>query len=306
MHFPRIGALLLGFTEFALVQGQNLSVALQGYPDLSSFRQVLDQYPSLFSSIISNTTQGVTVLAPTNEALQKYVEENGQLASIPLSSLKDVMAYHVMATRLTSANFTDPHGLTVPTFLEGPQYNNRTPGSDLTRIYGPGATGQVLFVQQDPSVVTPGSNSIGVRGGLGQNVNLTAIDGQWDLGYFQIIDEWVLVLEYIWDIWLRTVYDRILTPPMPCSDTIENQPSLKAMDETLDKVPGVYDVIDYTPNVTCLAPSNDAYDAAGSAQDSLNRTALTNQLLWAHYPTNPPLAPESLLMMAMEVPHTSW
>jgi hypothetical protein len=53
---------------------------------------------------------------------------------------------------------------------------------------------------------------------------------------------------------------------------------LKALDDALVKTK-LYPALDTSPNVTCLAPSSDAFKAAGNPQDSLDSTNLTQALL---------------------------
>jgi hypothetical protein len=100
-----------------------------------------------------------------------------------------------MDAGLKSTDFQASGGLTVPTQLKDPQYNNRTAGGQIIATYGPDATGQVVFVNKDPiaapaklkvRVLSGGGAS--VRAGLAQTANITTIDGVWDGGYFHAVD----------------------------------------------------------------------------------------------------------------------
>ena len=70
----------------------------------------------------------------------------------------------------------------------------------------------------------------------------------------------------------------VLIPPAPCSNTIKGQGTLKSLDTALTNA-NLWDALDHSPNVTCLAPSNDAFQAAGDPQLSLNSSDLASALL---------------------------
>ncbi len=66
---------------------------------------------------------------------------------------------------------------------------------------------------------------------------------------------------------------------MPCSNTIRTlSSSLNGLDNALNRS-GLYPVLDTSPNVTCLAPNNEAFKSAGSPEASLNQSALSSALL---------------------------
>ncbi len=178
-------------------QGADLATAIANNTELSSFAQLLANFPSLLGSLIPEAIPAVTVLIPTNAAFDKYVKQTGQQpASLPLNQLQALLEYHIMAAPMTRRNFTVPRGLVIPTLLRDSQYNNRSAGAQLVGSFGQDAAqGNVLFVSQDP--INPAKlkvrqqASIGdanLRGGLGGTATISAIDGYWDLGYFQMVD----------------------------------------------------------------------------------------------------------------------
>lgn len=65
--------------------------------------------------------------------------------------------------------------------------------------------------------------------------------------------------------------------------------SLKTLSTSLADT-GAYDSIDTTRDVTCLGPSNEAFEAAGNPQKKLNKTELTwlirCGLSWSEYSVN--------------------
>jgi len=124
--------------------------------------------------------------------------------SLTVEQLEPLLSYLVLVGNLTTVNFTGPQGLTTPSFLTGPTYNNRTAGPALGVADGNTTdphNGQVVFIQAAPNP-SSGSKRFTVRqgtqagvpaqevvqGGLGHKINMTAIDGFWNGGVFQIVD----------------------------------------------------------------------------------------------------------------------
>lgn len=70
----------------------------------------------------------------------------------------------------------------------------------------------------------------------------------------------------------------VLAPPSLCSTTIKGQSSLDSLNTALTNA-GLWDAIDHSANITCLGPSNSAFQAAGNPQLSLNSSALSSALL---------------------------
>ncbi|KAB5554686.1 fasciclin domain-containing protein [Coniochaeta sp. 2T2.1] len=276
MRATSIAALVLGLSHSVLAQ--DLSTALQKYPEVSTFQNLISQVPGGASSLLPsglspNSTKGVTVLVPSNEAFSTFLNatNTANVTDVPLDQLVNVLFYHIMYAKMTSANFSAPGGVIVPTLLKDEKYNNRSAGAELVNIYGADeAQGNVLFISKDPinpvkfRVRQQQDDSVALRGGMGQGGSINAIDGVWDLGYFQIVDI-------------------VLTPPAPCSNTIKSQDALQSLNTALTNA-GLWDALDHTPNVTCLAPTNDAFSAAGNPETTLNSTDLTGALLFHTLP----------------------
>lgn len=200
MRLPSFSVVVLGILGSGSCQqlAQDLATAISNYTDLSSFRSALTSFPSLFDSVLPSSPTGVTVLIPSDDAFQKFLNQTGtELTSLPFSLLVATLQYHVLDAEMTSANFTAPRGVTVPTLLTDQQYNNRSAGAELIDTYGENAAkGQVLFISPDP--ISPArlrvrqpsrrDTNVNLRGGLGQGGVMTAVDGVWTGGYFQVID----------------------------------------------------------------------------------------------------------------------
>lgn len=199
-----IGSSNLGFVQAFRGTQTSLQLALEVYDQLTTFAGILAQNPRLFDLVINpNTTSNITVLAPTNDAITTFLQTAGvnKLDEIPTADLYALLQYHVLDAPMTSANLSLPHGITVPTTLRDSQFDNRTAGPQITNLFGPGATGQVVFVSQKAVTgitrlkarKTLSGSPLNIRGGLGDTGGLTAIDGTWDGGYFQAVDRCLFI-----------------------------------------------------------------------------------------------------------------
>ena len=155
---------------------------------------------ALLTSNASSLTK-MTVLVPDNSAFDKLQTLLGVPAgSLTVEQLEPILQYHLLVDELTTDNFTAANGTTRPTFLTGPLYNNRSAGAALgsSGAEGDPHNGQVVFIQAKDEPTTaarftvrqlpqPGNTS--VQGGLGHKINMTAVDGLWDGGVFQIVDK---------------------------------------------------------------------------------------------------------------------
>jgi len=277
MRLITASALVAGMAQVAFGQDQgglSLAAAVSNYTELSTFSQVLTTFPTLLTQLVpADLGLRVTILIPSNSAFEKFTKSSGQAAtSLPLSQLTAVFQYHILAAQMTSKNFTSSKsGIVVPTLLREKLYNNRTAGQALVNTFGAAAAeGNVVYVSPDPISkaklkIRQSSPSVNIRGGLGATSSISAIDGEFNGGAFQIIDT-------------------ILSPPAPCSNTIRTlSASLTNLDNALNRS-GLYPTLDTSPNVTCLAPNNAAFQAAGNADATLNGTDLSDALLFHTLP----------------------
>lgn len=167
------------------VQAQTLLEAISVYPQLSNFSALLQDNPSLAGALLtsngSSLTSEVTVLVPDNSAFTKVaVAYNLPINQLSIQQLEPYLQYHLLAGQFLSSNLTAPAGVTVPTFLEGPMYDNRSAGAALG---SPGAdsdtnNGQVVFLQAKTAsssgtrlVVRQLENpTVNIQGGLGHQI----------------------------------------------------------------------------------------------------------------------------------------
>ncbi|KAJ2901473.1 fasciclin domain-containing protein [Zalerion maritima] len=282
-------------TSVAAQSSGNLTASLlssiSDRDDVGVFKGLLSQLPTLIDDVLSDAKNGsknltgngqVTLLIPNDVAIGSFLAEYPDTEDLQ-AALMPVMSYHVMAAPLKGTNFTQPNGLTIPTFLDGEDesgtsYNLRAPAPAIQEQYGQGATGQVLFAKLEglDSVKlrtrqgdgSGQSSQSGLRSGMGQVAMMDIVDGEWDGGVYQIVNA-------------------VLEPPAPCSNTIRSlKDSLSALDTALNKT-DLWATLNTTPNVTCLAPNTDAFQSAGNPQDDLPVDDLTQALLdhTLHSPT---------------------
>jgi hypothetical protein len=196
-----IASLFLSLLSFTTAQ--DLVSALSLYPETSNFR---DRVSDFLDALPANLQRNFTLLVPSNTALKTFYDANGRnLSDLPIETRHAYLRYHVLVGELTSAKFSAAaadRGLTVPTLLKDQKYNNRSAGPELTALFGSNADGQVLFIAKDLSATGTGSSKKAkrfrvrqveaggqqVRGGLGENATITAVDGVWQYGRFQIVD----------------------------------------------------------------------------------------------------------------------
>ena len=195
MKLPQRILILSCLSHVALAQ--SLLKAISTYPQLSNFTSLFNSNPALASLLLSISPDAPqTVLIPDDDAFQRFQNSTGQsIASQPQDYLQALITYHILNGNLTSQDFLHPKGITVPSGLTGPTYDNRTAGSALESS---GAStgnhdGQVVFIAPNTTPTSFKARQLGsagayVQSGLGHQVNLTAIDGVWDGGYFQIVD----------------------------------------------------------------------------------------------------------------------
>ncbi|KIW90082.1 uncharacterized protein Z519_09513 [Cladophialophora bantiana CBS 173.52] len=266
--------LLLCAAFTACVEAQSFLTAISQFPELSNFTTLMYDNPGLAGALLtSNATSltQITVLVPDNSAFDKLEAQLGApVGSLTVEQLEPILQYLVLVGEWTTDNFIVQNGTTVPTLLNGPMYNNRSAGPALGSSGAPNDphNGQVVFIQASNSNPTSSKRFIvrqlpqptaTVQGGLGQQINLTAIDGYWDGGVFQIVDQF-------------------LDLPLNCSQTISiwNQTTFA---DGLRRT-GIGPAVDITQNVTCLVPTNEAFVQASPGEFGYNITDLAELILF--------------------------
>ncbi|KAH6695979.1 hypothetical protein BKA61DRAFT_623658 [Leptodontidium sp. MPI-SDFR-AT-0119] len=253
---------------------QSFYAAISQISQLSNFTSFFENNFPLASQLLTNSsTEPHTILVPNDNAFAKYESDNGySITALSATELTSLIQYHVLVGRLSSANFSASRGLTAPSLLVGEQYNNRSAGTALSANFSnpASANGQVVFIQsglQSSSkkfrVRGAGLQSLEVRSGLSSDANLTALDGIWDGGMFQMID-------------------RFLTLPEHCSATIRNS-GLSSLDSAITRA-GIWDDLDDSANYTCIGPTDTAFANAQHPENNLNDSALESAMKMHTFP----------------------
>lgn len=269
---------LLG-TVVGATYAQTLLEALSRIPELSNFTTFYQNNEAFAAAYFGNeSSYPITFLAPSNDAFTKYFEQHQtSLFDVEPDALLQLVQYHTLVSDLKSENFTSAGstGLTAPTMLRDSPSNNRSSGVSLAAKFGgpERAGGQVVFIQSAGQASAPNRFKLmsrqstppqngGVRSGLGSTVDLQVLDadqGSWDGGSFHVVNG-------------------LLTLPTTCAKTIRTV-GLASLDNAGNRTL-IWGRLDGTKNVTCLGPSNAAFQAAGNPDASLNTTDLTDVILF--------------------------
>ncbi|KZM24782.1 uncharacterized protein EKO05_0003471 [Ascochyta rabiei] len=270
--------LLLG-TALGGAYAQTLLEALSKVPELSNFTTFYRNNEAFAALYFGNTSNyPVTFLAPSNNAFTAYYNQHQvSLFDVSPTDLLQIVQYHTLVSDLSRDNFTSSggKGITAPTMLRDSLNNNRSTGVSLAAKYGglERARGQVVFIQSAGQASSPNRfklmsrqssqpENAGVRSGLASIVSLETLDadqGTWDGGRFHIVDG-------------------LLTLPTTCEKTIRSA-GLASLDSAVNRT-SLWASVDSTKNITCLCPSNAAFQAAGNPDITLNISALQDVLLY--------------------------
>ncbi|KAM0233079.1 hypothetical protein ACHAP5_010546 [Fusarium lateritium] len=268
-----IRALSLASLSFANAQTlpEELANAIANYTSLSLFRSLVGTAPQALSQSLSDKSSNITVLIPTNDAIESYLKNSGvsDVTELNQTDLQIFFSYHILSASLASSDFDNPRGLSVPTLLDDSQFNNRSAAPQIQSQFGEDAGGQVVFASKEEKMGKRANEdfdgpTVALRAGLAQNVKMTAVDGTWgakNVNSYQVVDQ-------------------VLQPPRSCSATVETvkDSRLDALNGALIKA-DLWPALDASRNVTCLAPSTKAFKDAGNPDVALSKQDLTGALL---------------------------
>ncbi|KAH7182376.1 FAS1 domain-containing protein [Fusarium flagelliforme] len=273
-------AVTLAFASAAIAQTvpEELAGAIANYSSLSLFRSLLTAAPQALITSLDNRDSNITVLVPTNEAIESYLKESkiNDVTELNQTELQIFFSYHILSASLTASDFEGDRGLSIPTLLQDALFNNRSAGPQIQSQFGKEASGQVIFaLKQDGKDKRQQKDDMGgpnvmIRAGLAQDIKMTAVDGSWgakDVNSFQVVD-------------------KVLSPPRSCSNTVHTikDPRLDALDAALIKAQ-LWKALDHSKNVTCLAPSTEAFKNAGNPDIKLSKQDLGGAILYVNNPT---------------------
>ncbi|KAL8959407.1 MAG: hypothetical protein Q9183_005639 [Haloplaca sp. 2 TL-2023] len=222
------------------MQEGSLTALLSDTEELSTLTETIMGVDGLAEML--GSAQNITILAPSNEAFEAFMEtpmaqalmgEDGQMDSEAVQAL---LMYHVLNGTYASDTVTE-----TPTFI--PTMLNNT---DYANVTG----GQVV------SAVTQEDNVL-IYSGLSNNATVTTPDNEFDGGVVHIIDT-------------------VLTIPRPISDTA-NAANLSSLVGALTRSQ-LAGPLDSMMDVTVFAPNNSAFRAIGSAVGNLTNEQLAEIL----------------------------
>jgi len=208
--------LLAVLNQALYVTAQSFLEATGAYSQLSSFHQLLLANSTIAAGVLSNaTTTGhngtnitmQTILVPSNDAFTNYERANGHpVTSLSSSDLTNLGQYHSLQGALSSSDLQKPQGLISNTALNDQRYDNRELGSDgaqQPQVVYIGSTSTNGMVARQAG----GANGAGgfVESGLGAKVDVDLVDGKFDGGMFQIVDEYVIHSIYLRTLAVRAV-----------------------------------------------------------------------------------------------------
>lgn len=143
------------------VASQSLVEAISVFPELSNFTSLMRDNPGLAGALLTSNASSLdgqaTVLVPDNSAFTKLsVRYNMSMGKLSLEQLEPYLQYHLLVGLVGSENFSTPGGITVPSYLTGPTFNNRSAGAALGSSGADGDVhdGQVVFFEAKGAVTT--------------------------------------------------------------------------------------------------------------------------------------------------------
>ncbi|TVY71346.1 Fasciclin-like arabinogalactan protein, partial [Lachnellula suecica] len=203
----------------------DLGTLLSGQKNLTTFYSLIQKYPQILLQLPSY--QGVTILAPSNDAFNKipYTELNQAFANNDQDVITNVLEYHILQGSRTAAQLVPGTPEFIPTLLTNKAYSNVSGGQRVQNVKQAGNV--VVFVS-----------------GQGSRSTLTQADLAFNGGVVQVIDS-------------------LLIPPSNLTLTM-NTFNITAMEGALFQA-DKFDEFSNMANVTIFAPQNDAFQDLGPA-----------------------------------------
>ncbi|KAJ3536719.1 hypothetical protein NMY22_g5906 [Coprinellus aureogranulatus] len=233
-------------TILSLLSGSgalNLTEVLNSTPSVSRIGSILAVYPALLPNL---TTAESTFFAPSDDALDSWILSQGGPLNITMETLSDLIAYHILPRRVLSANLSSAGGVVVDTALTSPQHANLQGSPNVVYASAFGDDGQ-----------GNDQGSVSLYSGVGEAASITSGDVGFEGGVVHIIDH-------------------VLNMPQTCTQTAQAA-SLSTLTEAFRKA-NLWQSVDTTPNFTCFAPTNEAFQAAGLDIQSIPEEQVTNLL----------------------------
>jgi len=157
-----------------LSNAANIRDAIQNYPNLSNFLELLNQHKD-FEDLV-NTVNKKTILIPTNSALVPAA-----LSSLSFTDQQALLQYHILNGTQQASSFAASGGATMQTFLQGNQFANLGGGQPnvvFTSKFGDSGQGKETQLSQ-------------VFSGLGTTSAIEPLNITFDGGLVHAVGTWV-------------------------------------------------------------------------------------------------------------------
>lgn len=216
----------------------NLGDLLSEQKNLTTFYGLIQKYPQILLQLPSY--QGVTILAPSNDAFDKipYSSLNDAFKNNDEDVITNVLEYHILQGTRVAAQLVPGTPVFIQTLLTDPNYSNVTGGQFVQNVKQAGDV--VVFVS-----------------GQGSRSTLVQADLMFSGGVVQVIDS-------------------LLIPPSTLSKAVAfdgfNYTSFEGIANAADKI----ESLSYTKNVTIFVPNNEAFQKLGPAISDLSSDDLAS------------------------------
>ena len=190
--------LLTSSVVVAFAGAQSLLDATAPYSQLSDFNSLLESFPDIAASLVTNLTSSSnrqTILVPSNDAFDDYRQQrSSNVSSLSSSDLGDILNYHTLQGALSSSDLETPGGLVSSTALDNPTYAQRERLDDGSR------QSQVVYISSTEAMGRKKIKarqinalmSTDVQGGEGREVELEPTPGNWSGGVFYVVNGYAL------------------------------------------------------------------------------------------------------------------
>ena len=186
-----LSSLVQLFLTAATVQAQSLLDATAQYPQLSDFNELLSTFPDIAAGLLTNISTGSsrqTILVPSNDAFDDYQRQNGaSVGSLSSPDVGNILNYHTLPGALSSSDIQQPNGLVAETALRNLTYARRENATDAGD-----SLPQVVYISSTETALgrkikarqISALNSVDLRSGEGNDVELEQTPGNWSGGVF--------------------------------------------------------------------------------------------------------------------------
>ncbi|KAI9769219.1 MAG: hypothetical protein M1840_004348 [Geoglossum simile] len=172
---------------------QSLIEATSSYPNLSNFTSLLRNYPVLSATFL-NVTRDATILVPSNAAFLDFQHRFGHsIETLDSKLIERILQYHTLNATVKAQDMTKPAGAVVGSQLVDKMYNDRGKWAESNAK----SPGQVVYISASAGgtlkrrglAAREGVATAAVTSGGGAIARLNAVDGVWDGGIFQVVDQ---------------------------------------------------------------------------------------------------------------------